>query len=266
MLRSLDDMKSHQLLASDGQLGGIKDFLYDDATWHVRFIVVETGNWLTGRKVLVSPSAVEEEDGSRQVMTINLTRKQIEEGPSVDEALPVSRRLEREFALYYGWPAPLQVPWQPIVPIAVPRASREGKQKNPGEPLPTETEIEEDDDHHLRSVDEVLGYHMQATDDDIGHLDDLIVDDRSWNIRYLVVDTRNLLPGKKVLIAPDWVQDISWSDRQVTVDVSRNQVEKSPEFDPGTPINRRVEEQLYDFYGRPVYWEEKKTPAGNASG
>ena len=109
----------------------------------------------------------------------------------------------------------------------------------------------------LRSVDEVIGYNIQATDGDIGHVEEFIVDDDTWIIRWFVVDTRNWLPGRKVLVAPDWVTRTSWGDRDVHVDVTRARIKDCPEYDPGLPINRRYEQQLYDYYGRPVYWEDE---------
>ena len=104
------------------------------------------------------------------------------------------------------------------------------------------------------STKEVSGYHIHAFDGSIGHVDDFIVDDESWVIRFLVVDTKNWLPGRKVLIAPLWVDAIDWESRQVRVDMTMEAVKNAPEFDPEAPINREYEERLYDYHGRPKYW------------
>jgi len=109
-------------------------------------------------------------------------------------------------------------------------------------------------DNHLRSVNEVRGYRIQATDNEIGHVEDFIMDDESWAIRYMVVDTLNWLPGRKVLVSPMWITTISWTDRKVAVGMNREQIKDCPEYDPAIPVNREYEEQLYDFYGRPKYW------------
>ena len=106
----------------------------------------------------------------------------------------------------------------------------------------------------MRSIDEVTGYYMQAPDGEVGYLDDFIVDDKNWTIRYIVLDTRKWLPGKKVLISPQWINRISWSDGKVFLDLDRESIKESPEYDPSLPVNRQYEERLYDFYGRPKYW------------
>jgi hypothetical protein len=121
------------------------------------------------------------------------------------------------------------------------------------EPVQEVPELESADPH-LRSAEEVRGYHIQATDHEIGHVEDYIVDDVSWSIRYMVVDTRNWLPGKKVIISPSWIGFVDWCNRSVEVLLTREEVKESPEYDPLTPVNREYEVRLYDFYGRPKYW------------
>jgi hypothetical protein len=116
-------------------------------------------------------------------------------------------------------------------------------------------EEEESGDSHLRSVQEVAGYHIQATDGEIGHVEDFILDDETWMLRYVVVDTRNWLPGRKVIVPPSWVESVDWANRKVSVDFTREEVRTSPEYDPAAPVNREYEVRLYDFYGRPKYWE-----------
>jgi hypothetical protein len=106
-------------------------------------------------------------------------------------------------------------------------------------------------DRHLQSARDVMGYRIAATDGEIGHVDDFIVDDETWALRYMVVDTRNWLPGRKVLVATEWIREVRWTDASAVVDLTREAVRSSPEFDPAAPINREVEVQLYDYYGRP---------------
>jgi hypothetical protein len=123
------------------------------------------------------------------------------------------------------------------------------------EEQPANTEAKEQTDPHLRSTKELIGYKIHAQDGDIGHVEDFVVHEDDWIIRYMVIDTRNWLPGRKVIIPPDWwIKDISWADSEVVVNVKREDIKKSPEFDPAEPINREYETRLYDYYGRPKYW------------
>src|SRR5690606_35925157 len=114
--------------------------------------------------------------------------------------------------------------------------------------------LETSGDPHLQSARHVAGYHIHATDDDIGHVEEFLVDDADWTIRYLIVDTRNWWPGKRVLVSPRWISKVSWGDRNVHVDVSRKTVEASPEFDPETVVDRGYEERLHEHYRMPAYW------------
>lgn len=109
-------------------------------------------------------------------------------------------------------------------------------------------------DPHLRSTQEVIGYHIQVLDGEIGHVDDLIVDDYDWHIRYMVIDTRICLFGKQVLVSPAWADTISWAERKIRVDMPRETTKNSPDYNPTAPVNRAYEVQLYDYYGRPKYW------------
>jgi hypothetical protein len=100
-------------------------------------------------------------------------------------------------------------------------------------------------------VKEVTGYHIEAKDGAIGHVEGFILDDEDWMIRYMVVDTRSWLPGKKVLIAPCLIRSVHWDESKVCLDLSRELVEGGPEYDPSAPVNREYEKRWYDYYGRP---------------
>ena len=117
-----------------------------------------------------------------------------------------------------------------------------------------QTKEKNSEDKHLRSMDEVIGYHIQTLDGWLGHVADFIINDETWTIRYIVVDTRNWLPGKKVLLSPNWIDATNWAQRKVHLDVTSQQVRDCPEYDPAAPVNREYEARLYDFYGRPKYW------------
>jgi hypothetical protein len=163
----------------------------------------------------------------------------------VDADKPVSRQNELEIHEYYGL-GPYWLPGGPHGVDAVTEESVEKKKK----PSRGRKRI----NRHLRSVKEVNGYHIRAADGEIGHVEDFILDDDDWTVRYMVIDTQNWLPGKKVLISPAWVEEVKWPERKVRVDLSRELIKNSPEYDPDEPVNKRFEERLYDYYGRPKYW------------
>lgn len=216
--------------ATDGSVGSVRDLFFDDLDWQVRYLVVEAGSWLSGRHVLLSPTVVERCDWNNSRIGVRLTRQQVKDSPPVDTDLPVSRQKQVELARHYGWADQ----W--------PGAFEEGAATQ-GDP-------------HLRSCKEVAGYYLEASDGRIGHVEDFVVDDGAWNIRYLVVDTRNWLPGKHVLLGPQWTQWIRWEDRTVQVPLAREKIKRAPEYDPSTPINRSDEEALHDYYGLPKYWDK----------
>lgn len=255
MQRSLKEIIGYSIRAVDGDIGKVKDFFFDDYAWSVRYLVAGTGNWLPGRKVLLSPAGLKSVDWVGSVVHVNRTKQEIEDSPPVDEDRPVSRQQEEELSQYFAWP----VYWAPAMPEmglgmggAVPPAHIESSEK--------ETESD-DGDPHLRSVKEVCGYRVQAIDREIGHIEDFIVDDDRWKIRYLVADTVNWLPGKKVILAPGWITGISWDTRRVRFDLRRETIKKAPAYDPSKPVNREYETILYDYYGRPCYWESSKQSA-----
>jgi uncharacterized protein YrrD len=247
MLRSLKELYGYALQATDGEIGTVEEFYFDDEKWAVRYLVANAGSWLTGRLVLISPLALGEPDWGSQRLPVKLTREQIRNSPDIDTAKPISRQHEIDYYQYYGWPyywAGAETWGVSPLPLAAP----------PPPPPAEKASGQAPGDTHLRSSREVEGYHIQARDGEIGHAEDFIVDDETWRLRYLVVDTRNWWPGKKVLVAPEWISGISWEEALVRVDLTREAIKAGPEFDPGQPINREYEARLYDYYGRPVYW------------
>jgi hypothetical protein len=249
MLRSLKALEGYTLHASDGDIGKVIDFLLDDERWTIRYLVADTGGFLGGRRVLISPISFREADWQSARFHVALTKEKVEKSPSIDTEKPVSRRREEEYSHYYGYPIYWGSPglWgMASYPIALANQAR-------SEALPAAAKGSADE-VHLRSAKEVRGYHIQGSDDSIGHVEDFVVDDETWTIRYLVIDTKNWWFGKKVLVAPEWAHRISWDERKVHVDLSRSAIEKSPEWDPAAAVNREYEARLYDYYGRPAYW------------
>ncbi len=244
MLQSLKHMTGYSLQAQDGAIGQCHDFLFDDEDWAIRYMVTDTAKWLPGRKVLISPAALGKADRQANLFVIKLTTSQIENSPALDEHAPVSREYEKQYNEFYGY----GLYWA--------GAELWGAHTNPIGMLEPVTTPEVDIDNldakegHLRSLKEITGYHIAATDHEIGHVDDLIVDDNNWAIRYMVIDTRNWLPGRKVLVAPEWLQSVSWVKEQIAVSLDADTIKHSPEFDPDTQINEAYEATLNDYYGK----------------
>jgi sporulation protein YlmC with PRC-barrel domain len=253
MLRLMTTLSGCKISAKDGTVGKVKDFLFDEENWTVRWLVADTGRWLPGRKVLISPLSLKKVDWTTQTFDVRMTQKEIENAPALDEDAPVSREYERRWYDAYGYPyywGTADLHGASAAPIAgMETTSVPEPEKLIEEPPPEEETV-------LRSVKEVDNYHIQAADGAIGHIEDFVMDDETWTIRYLVVDTRNWLPGRKVLLAPAWIGSIHWIEKDVTTPLSRDAIKAAPEFDPTVPVNREYEVQLYDYYGRPVYWEE----------
>jgi hypothetical protein len=247
MLRSIKDLFNYVLKADDGEIGRCKDFLFDDERWTVRYMVADTGKWLPERKVLISPISLGEPDWSSRLFPVRLTKKKIEDAPDLDQDAPVSRQYEISWAEHYSWP----YYWVGIHPWGAALYPRSLYDRR----IVENKNIEADSgDDHLRSAREVTDYSIQAPDGEIGHVEDFIMDDETWSIRYMVVDTGNWLPGQKVLTAPVWIASIDWKERKVNVDLATEQIKKSPKYDPSAPVNREYESRLYDCYGRPKYW------------
>ncbi len=250
MLRSLKGLKGYSLQASDGKVGKVENFLFDDEMWVVRYFVVRTGGWITGRRVLISPYAVRRMDWEERSVHVNLTREQVDRSPDVDTEQPISRQMEVHYASYYRWP----YYWTGAGIWGIPDTSRDTF------PRAVRRDVEENclpgDRHcHLRSVKAVTGYHVDAVDADFGNVEDFIVDGETWQLRYLVVDTINWWPSRRVLVSPEWIEALSWRQKRFRLNLTHEQIKNSPRYKPGAFVNRDEEERLYDYYGRPKYWE-----------
>jgi uncharacterized protein YrrD len=230
MLWSGNLLRGYAIRTRDGDIGKVDDFLFDDQSWAVRYLVVDTGNWLTGRKVLVLPAALDVPDWKTEILTIKITTQQLENSPPLAADRPVSRQKEAELTRYYDWTAYLALGTTSF--YSVPEQARLAE-------VIAETQEEvPKGDTNLRSMKEVTGYHIQAHDGAIGHVEDFIVDDKNWIIRYMVVGTRNWLPGRKVLVTPTWIEDVTWDVRKVSVNRKCETIQNSPEFDPSVLVNR----------------------------
>jgi hypothetical protein len=251
MLRGVKDLHGSTIHAVDGEIGRVDEILFDDEHWTVRYLIVDTGGWLLGHKVLISPMTVGLRDWERRSLTVNLTREQVENSPGVEADLPVSRQWEKSYYDYYAWPyywGGMGSLGSMYYPTMMPAAAA----LDDAAAIPSEDEEHERDhfDRHLRSTKEMTGYTLSATDGHIGQIQDFIVDDATWRIRYLDVDTLNVWQGKRVLLPPDWIGEADWVERTVLVDVTREQVRNAPEWDTAVPITDAFEQQLYEYYAR----------------
>jgi sporulation protein YlmC with PRC-barrel domain len=253
MMRNVNDLRGYAIRATDGVIGTVDDFYFDDEDWGIRYLVVDTGKWLSGRKVLISPVAIGSPDWMIQELPVSLTKAQVKRSPNIDTRKPVSRQREAEYARYYGYP----YYWG--------GAGFWGMGAYPGsytaadtinETLRTATahRSRAADDCHLRSSNEVIGYQVHATDGEIGHIEDLLVDDDTWAIRYLIVGLHRWRSSRRVLVAPRWISDVIWSTATVSVDLTRFAIDRAPTYDSEAQLDRQQEQALHDHYDRPGYW------------
>ncbi len=254
MLRSVNEIIGYKLHADNQNFGTCKDVLFDDRWWTVRHIIADTGNWLIGKKVLVSPIMIDQPDWNTRSLYLTISKEALENCPAPSADEPVSREHEKKMYRYYGYPFYWSGPglWgQAPSPAAVEAMTTDTSPPAEDEDM-DESESDPAQENHLRSFKKVKGYFIKASDGDIGHVEDFILDDDTWALRYVVVDTRNWLPGgRKVLLSLHWVKSINWLDSTFEMDLTTQAIKDGPEFDPREPVNQEIETQLYDYYGRP---------------
>jgi hypothetical protein len=225
--QAMKDLRGDAIVARDGQIGSVNDVFFDDASWTVRYLVVDTGKWLPGRKVLISPHSVQQEARAADEIAVNLTREQVERSPGIDADQPVSRQFEKAHADYYGYPFAVDAAAMGggAMPLGTPMSAT-------GEDRRRQAQLERAArESHVRSGREVVGYSIQAADGPIGHVEDFLVDDEKWTIADMVVDTRNWLPGgKKVPVPPSAIAGIDWHKRQVQVRLTSEELRRAAEL------------------------------------
>ena len=252
MLRNAKDLHGLTIRATDGEIGKVDRFYFEDETWAIRYLIVDTGGWLAGRQVLISPiSVVDVPDWEAKRLDVALTKEQVENSPDINTHQPVSRQHEIEYFGYYGYP----FYWGGSALL--------GAAPNPAGlaiPIPPSMEAIADGmangstDSHLRSSEEVTNYYLEAIDGEIGNVDGFIVDDEAWAIRYIVVATGSWWSGKKVLVSPAWAERVSWETSKIYVSLTREAIKQAPEYIESKMITREYERQLHSYYGWPPYW------------
>jgi uncharacterized protein YrrD len=248
MLIKAKALKGYSLDSSDGEIGKVEEFYFDDRHWTIRYLVANTGNWLTGRQVLISPYALGAVNEKERQIDVALTKKKIEDSPALTSDKPVSRQFEDNYYGYYGWPGYWGGPYSwgcyPYIERDREKWMRPAHDEKAWDP-------------HLRSTHDVNGRNIQATDGEIGHVEDFIIDDDTWAIRYFIIDTRNWWPGKKILISPKWIERVSWSESKVFVNLTRETIKQSPEYTEESLLTRDFETRLHQHYNRKGYWVEE---------
>ena len=245
MFNKAKTLKAYKLQNLNGEIGKVDEFYFDDQYWTIRYLVADTGNWLTGKLVLISPYALDTVNKEEQFITLNLTKKQIEDSPSLDSDKPVSRQFEKNYYGYYGWPMYWSGPYMwGFYPYLVrdPEVWKELRQD------------EKEWDPNLLSTHDVMEHHIQATDGNIGHVEDFVIDDETWVIRYLIIDTQNWWPGKMFRVSPKWIERVSWSESTVFINLTCEAIKQSPEYTEESQLTRDYETGLHQHYDRQGYW------------
>jgi sporulation protein YlmC with PRC-barrel domain len=254
MLRNLNKLEGLPVSATDGTIGMVKDFYFDDESWVVRYLVVDTSRWLGGREVLISPYSVGHLDFAQDALPVTVTREQVKNSPDVESQRPISRQYEKSYLGYYGYPyywggvglwGGGSYPGTLLTGTPASAYNYQGYLK-----LPTDG----NSDPHLRSCNSVSSYRIHATDGELGHVQGYLVDDDSWSIRYLIVNTSNWWMGHQVLLSPEWIADVSWPASTVSIDLKRQAIKDAPVYDPAAPLEREAEAAIYTHYGRNGYW------------
>lgn len=244
MLRSMKDMEDYTIGATDGIIGRVRDFYFDDEDWVIRYLVVETDAGASQREVLISPISIGQPNWTEKRLPASLTRAQVQNSPDIDTNKPVSRQHEMGYLGYFGYGAY----WgggglwgAGIYPDELQAGLQVGALSTAG------------DDVHLRSGNSIMRYYVHASDGDLGHVQGLIVDEKSWAIRYVVVNTSNWWMGHEVIIAPEWIDGVDWLDSKLSINLTRQSIKDSPSYDSNVPLNREHEAGTYAHYGRPEY-------------
>jgi uncharacterized protein YrrD len=254
MLRSFRNMQGYWMGAVDGRMGEVKDFYFDDQAWTIRYVVVDTGRWLPGRDVLISPAALKTVEWEEGILHTDLTKEQIGNAPSIRADEPVSRQYETDLARYFSWPAYWQSADQEDASTAYLAASGTREQQEQVSRLAVRNPPPEGDPH-LRSMHTLVGYTLFADGQDAGQLDDFVIDEQGWIVRYLVANVGSWWAGEKVLVVPHWLDEVDWENRQVRFAASRETISNAPRVDLSQPISREYEDQLHAYYGQARYWK-----------
>jgi uncharacterized protein YrrD len=229
MLRFVRQLIGYDILARDGAIGTVADFLFEDDTWRVKWLVVDTGKWLPDRKVLIAPRALETPDADHRDLPVQQTRAQVKDAPEYDSDPPVSHQEhEKGWDRYYRW-----LPYMPPVLATLPPGAAAIPIKDSQSTPPEEGRF----NPRLRSARTVIGYRIGAQDGNLGHIDDFLINDDGWTVELVVVKTSAWLPGKRVALPATAIARIVWAKEEAEVAMSRASIEAAPEVDPSQPLS-----------------------------
>ena len=259
MLHSADDLKACQIQSIDGDLGEINDLYFDDEAWVIRYLVVTTNNWFFKREALVSPIALDTPDWVNKTMQVNLSQKQVDHSPDISVHKPVSRQQEYKYFCYYGYP----LYWggsglwgEGLYPGGL-MLENENINEQPNAAQAKAYAESQNNDPHLRSWDKIKGYLVNGSDGEIGHIQDLLIDEQTFAVRYIVVRANYWWIGHDFLVAPQWFNDMKWSDSSVKVNHTREEVKGAPIYDSLVKIDRDSEIAMHKHYERQGYWSKE---------
>lgn len=258
MLRKLSDFKGFLVYANDDKLGNVEDFYFDQDHFVFRYLVINTGKWLQNQENIISTNEITKIDFDSRKITVDLTKSEIEKSPTLDQNKPISKIKEKELIEFFGWPN-YWVKDHSSESELIHAGTRERKKLLSFKALKDDKKQDpEEIESNLRSLDELIGYKIHAQDEKFGHLEDIIVEENKWLIRYLLIDTKNILAGDRVLIAPEWIQSISWQKNEIFINKDKKEIENAPKYKMKKSddlVHRNYEETLYDHYNEEKYWD-----------
>jgi hypothetical protein len=265
MLHTIKELERYAIHATDGVIGHVRGVYFDDESWVMRYLVVDTGGWFANRKVLVSPMSVVHVDRLERTLSVSITRQQVKDSPDIDTDKPISRQHESGYLGYYGYPDY----WGgggfwgegsfPSLLLNVNEhgtAGSDGRSRSERVQSMREARSDPGDDVHLRSCEAVTGYRIEASDGHLGHVKGFVTEEETWAIRYLIVTTGDWWMGHEVLIAVRWIDKVSWPDSSVSVSLTRQAVKESPVYDSARMLDRVHEESVFKHYEKTGYWTD----------
>jgi len=267
MLRSMNDLENYSIAATDGNVGEVTDFLFDDEKWVVRYFVVETGSWLSRRKVLLSPIGIQKANLQEKVFPVSITKEQVKNSPKINTDKPVSRQHEIALLGYYGYPyywgsagfwGNGMYPYSLHPGFAQFPKTQEELDSTALALEEANRELHQNEDPNLRSCQTIIDYQIHAIDGDIGHVSGLLIEDNTMAVRYFIVDTTNWFGGHKVVISPEWIEEIDWLDNSVTINLTRQQIKEASAYHSSKELKRDHELALFDHYGLSGYWTREE--------
>jgi hypothetical protein len=266
MLRPFLTLRGCTLAASDGEIGKVREFYFDDELWTVRYLVIKTGAWLAGREVLIAPCALREVDAQSGLIAVALSQQQVRKSPLIETDKPISLQDEERLHRHYDWDPHWVVPGAVPGMVFVPPALTPSPLSENHQPVAPPDPPQRKGDRRLRSSAKILsGYTMHAQDGEIGLVKDFVVDDIQWCVRYLVIHLGLMFLGKDALLAPEWIERISVDGAEVFVNLPRSTIKDAPEYNSALPLGRAYEQRLHDHYSRRGYWDAVKEARNSSS-